>query len=262
MAGSPPPDYSEVTEVPGTPATQEQLARLYHRYHTGARSAQGRRVLEVACGAGMGLGFLAHTASQVTGGDFTAPFLKMAQSHYRGRIPLLRLDAHHLPFCPGAFDLVIILEAIYYLRDAAAFVAEVRRVLDKNGLLFISTVNKAWTGCAASSLTTRFFSVPELRDLLLGSGFTNLEFYGAFPAEPNSFREKLTSLIRRVVIALHLMPKTLGGRAPLKRLFYGRLTPLPPEVTEGMSPLYPLEKIKEAAPTHNYKIVYCVARNP
>lgn len=262
MAGARSPDYSEVTEAPGNPATQEQLARLYHRYHTGARYAQGRRVLEVACGAGLGLGYLARAARQVTGGDYTLPLLNMAHSHYRGRIPLLRLDAHHLPFGDRAFDLVIILEAIYYLGDAAGFVDEARRVLDKNGLLFISTVNTAWPGCAPSSLSTRFFSVLELRDLLMAKGFTDLEFYGAFPAEPNSFREKLTSLIRRVVIALHLMPKTLGGRAPLKRLFYGRLTPLPPEVTEGMSPLYPLEKIKEDAPTHNYKIVYGVARNP
>lgn len=51
-----PDDYTSVTELPGSQATREQQARLYHRYHTAGRYATGKRVLEVACGAGLGLG--------------------------------------------------------------------------------------------------------------------------------------------------------------------------------------------------------------
>ena len=106
-------DYTTVTEVPGSQATREQQARLYHRYHTAGNYAAGKRVLEVACGSGLGLGYLGRTAASVVGGDYTEKLLRIAQSYYGDGVPLVRLDAHHLPFRNQAFDLVIILEAIY-----------------------------------------------------------------------------------------------------------------------------------------------------
>ena len=47
-------DYSSITELPGSHATREQLARLYHRYHMAAQYTLNKRILEVACGAGLG----------------------------------------------------------------------------------------------------------------------------------------------------------------------------------------------------------------
>ncbi|MGQ9851555.1 MAG: class I SAM-dependent methyltransferase [Aggregatilineaceae bacterium] len=255
-----PEDYTSVTELPGSQATREQLARLYHRYHTAGRYAAGKRVLEVACGAGLGLGYLARTAGSVVGGDYTENLLRIAQSHYRGRVPLVRLDAHHLPFRDRAFDLLILFEAIYYLAQAQQFIAESRRVLSDGGTLLIGTVNKDWVEFTPSALSTRYFSVPELRDLLTRHGFDNLEFFGAFPTTATSPKQKIVSLIRRVAVALNLVPKTLGAREHLKRLFYGNLTPLQPEVADGMAELYPLVPIPSESPNTDYKILYAVAR--
>jgi len=256
-----PEEYISVTELPGSQATSEQIARLYHRYHTAGRYAVGKRVLEVACGAGLGLGYLARTAESVVGGDYTENLLRIAQSHYRGRVPLVRLDAHRLPFRDGAFDVVVLLEAIYYLAHAEQFVAESRRVLSEGGILLIGTVNKDWSEFTPSALSTRYFSVPELRDLLTQHGFTNLEFFGAFPTTATSLKQKIVSLIRRVAVALNLVPKTLGGRELLKRIFYGNLTPLRPEVEDGMAELYPLVPISSESPNFHYKIIYAVARS-
>lgn len=252
-------DYSSVTEVPAGKATGEQLARLYHRYHTASRYAGGRRVLEVACGAGLGLGYLARDAALTVGGDYTENLLYLARSHYRERVPLVRLDAHHLPFRQEAFDLVVILEAIYYLKDAAGFLAEVRRVLADGGRLLISLVNQDWSEFGASPFSIRYYSVPELRDLLRLTDFTNLEFYGAFPAQAASGSRKMVSLIRRLAVTLNLLPKSLEGRARFKRFFYGRLLPLPREVEDGMCGLYPLEPLPAGTRNFNQKIIYCVA---
>ena len=255
-----PEDYTSVTELPGSQATREQQARLYHRYHTADRYAAGKRVLEVACGAGLGLGYLARTASGVVGGDYTENLLRIAQSHYRGGVPLVRLDAHHLPFRDRAFDLVVLFEAIYYLGHAEQFIAESRRLLFDDGTLLIGTVNQDWSEFTPSGLSTRYFSVPELRDLLIQQGFGNLEFFGAFPTMATSPKQKIVSLIRRVAVALHLVPKTLGGRQLLKRLFYGSLTLLKPEVEDGMAELDPLIPIPGELPNSEYKILYAVAR--
>ncbi len=49
-------DFTPITETPGNGLTAEQLARILQRYHVGARLAQDKDVLEVACGAGSGFG--------------------------------------------------------------------------------------------------------------------------------------------------------------------------------------------------------------
>jgi ubiquinone/menaquinone biosynthesis C-methylase UbiE len=253
-------DYTAVTEAPGHRVTREQLARLYHRYHSAGRYAAGKRVLEVACGAGLGLGYLARTAGSVVGGDYTENLLRIAQSHYRGRLPLVRLDAHHLPFRSQAFDLVVIFEAIYYMAQAERVIAESQRVLSADGVLLLGTVNKSWSEFVPSALSTRYFSVPELRDLLIHQSFDNLEFFGAFPGTATSPKQKIVSLIRRLATALDLVPGTLKGRELLKRVFYGRLTPLKPEIEDDMAELYPLVSISSESPNSQYKILYAVAR--
>ena len=254
-------DYSAITELPGSAATGEQLARLYHRYHTASLHARGRRVLEVACGPGLGLGYLTRTARLVVGGDYTASVLRMAQAHYQGRIPLLRLDAHHLPFSDRAFDLLVVFEAIYYLADAERFVAEARRVLDTNGTLLLCTVNREWREFSPSSFSTRYYSVPGLRGLLVNEGFTHLEFFGAFPTSAVSLKQEAVRAVRRIASAFHLVPKTLSGRESLKRLFYGPLVAIKPEIEDGVAEPYPLVGIPADVPNMEYKIIYALGRN-
>ena len=83
-------DYTPITEIPGIGADREELARLAHRYQVASCYCPGKRVLEVACGAGIGLGSLASTASLVVGGDVTRSLLAIAHGHYQGRVPLLQ----------------------------------------------------------------------------------------------------------------------------------------------------------------------------
>ena len=91
-------DYSTVTEIPGNRVTQEQLERMFHRYCFAGNFSEGKEILEVACGAGQGLGYLAKRAKRVFGGDYTEKLIKEAKRYYKERVPLLRLDAHFLPF--------------------------------------------------------------------------------------------------------------------------------------------------------------------
>lgn len=216
-------------------------------------------MLEVGCGTGMGLGYLAETASSVVGGDYTFSLLEVAQSTYRGQMPLLRLDAQDLPFANGAFDLVVMFEAIYYLHNAQQFITEARRVLSPGGVLLVSTVNKDWDEFAPSAFSTKYYSTPQLRDMLLKEGFDEIQAYGGFPIAVRGPKHRAVSLIRRLVVALNLMPKTLKGRAHFKRLFYGRLAPLPTQLKEGMTELFPLESVDADKPNHRFKILYCVA---
>ena len=74
------PNFTAITELPHSLLHEEQWTRLLQRYHLGAQLAQGKDVLEVACGAGIGLGLLQQDARSVVGCDYTGQVLAIALS--------------------------------------------------------------------------------------------------------------------------------------------------------------------------------------
>jgi len=252
-------DYSTVTETPGSGASREQVARLFHRYHFAASFCEGRDVLEVGCGAGQGLGYLAKKARRVVGGDYTGKLVQAARDYYNDRLELYQLDAHELPFEDKSFDVVILYEAIYYLARPKKFLREARRVLRYGGTLLIATANKDWTEFNPSPFSTRYFSVPELDRFLKDDGFT-VRFYGAFSALPKNSKEKSVASVKKIAVALHLIPKTMRGKEFLKRIFFGKLISLPHEITDGMAEYTPPVPIPHDVPNFEYKVLYAVAR--
>jgi len=252
-------DYSTVTEVPGHKVTHEQLSRMYHRYRFAAEFCNGKDVLEVACGAGQGLGYLARYARRVVGADYTEGLVRDAKNYYKDRVQLHILDAHQLPYKDKSFDVVILYEAVYYLAKPETFVGEARRVLRQPGVLLIATVNKDWPEFNPSPFSSNYYSVPELSKLLEKNRFA-VKCYGAFSSIPKTAGEKIVSNIRRIAVALHLIPKTMKGKELLKKLFYGRLIPLGEEIQEGMYEYQDPKLIPLNVPNYEYKVIYCAAR--
>lgn len=164
-------DYTTVTEITGYNVTSEQLQRMYTRYRFALDFCERQEVLEVACGSGQGLGYLARKAKRVVGGDYDEKIVKCAQDYFKDRIEIRQIDAHNLPFPDKSFDVVILYEAIYYLKEPEQFVSEARRVLRENGILIICTANKDWAGFNPSPYAYRYFSAPELYSLLIEKGF-------------------------------------------------------------------------------------------
>jgi hypothetical protein len=73
-------------------------------------------------------------------------------------------------------------------------------------------------------------------------------------------RSEITSLIKRFAVKFNLIPGGLKGRAYLKRIFMGKLIPLPHEVTEGMADYEPPVEIPPDRLSKGYKILYAVAK--
>jgi hypothetical protein len=93
---------------------------------------------------------------------------------------------------------------------------------------------------------------------LQGKGF-RVECYGAFSTIPKTAREKITATIRKVAVALHLIPKTMKGKELLKKIFYGKLLPLKEEIEEGICEYDPPERISPDEPNYEFKVIYSVA---
>lgn len=257
-------DYTTVTEIPDTKGSREQIVRLYTRYKFASEFCKDRDVLEVACGAGIGLGYLAIFATRVVGGDIDENNLRFAIKTYVGRnnIEVRPLDAHNLPFDNQSLDAVILYEAIYYLSQPEKFVNEARRVLRDNGVLIICTANKDWSGFNPSPYSHKYFSAPELFELLKQNGFINVALYGDCPVITNTIRDKIITAIKKTAVALNLIPKTMKGKELLKRLFMGKLIPLPPEIKDGMTEYTPPVTIPQDTPTTQYKVLFAVGYTP
>jgi SAM-dependent methyltransferase len=252
-------DYSGVTETSGNRVTREALSMLYTRYAFAAEFSEGRDVLEIACGAGPGLGYLARRARRVVGGDCTERLLAQAVRLYRRRIPLVRLDAHALPFRSGSVGVVLLYEALYYLAEAARFLDEAARVLRTPGCLMISTVNREWADFNPSPFSTRYFSGGELFALLRDRGFEPT-IYGAFPVIQGSPSERMISTIRRAAVRLHLIPGTMRGKELLKRLFLGRLEAFPDEVAETTAAYCAPVRLHLDGPVYDFKVLFAVGQ--
>jgi SAM-dependent methyltransferase len=254
-------DFTVVTEIPGLGATRDQLSILYTRYHWAAGFVKGKDVLEAACGAGTGLGYLAREGASVVGGDIEDRNLRVAQETYKGRprITIERFDAQKIPFPDRSFDVVVLFEAIYYLPDAESFVREAYRVLRPEGLLLISSVHCSWPGFHPSPYSQRYYNHHELVELLTRYGFDST-LYAGFPEKTSGLMAKTAKWVRRLAIRLHLIPRTMKGKEWLKRVFYGKLTPIPRELTEAMTRLEPLVEISRIANPTEYRMLYAIGR--
>ena len=231
---------------------------LEARYSLAARHAAGKEVLEVACGAGIGLGRLVDTARRVVGGDYTRGLLRRARLHYGDRVSLVQLDGEMLPFAASTFDVVVLYEALYYLRSAERFVDEARRVLRERGQVLLCAVNPEWRDFNPSPFSTRYYRAPELRGLLEAAGF-RVELWAGFPAGGDTPRQALVSVLKRTAVWAHLIPHTMKGKQLLKRVFLGRLTPLPAELGVGNGAYEALQPLSADAAASGFKVLYAVA---
>lgn len=230
---------------------------LYARYVYAAGFCKGKNVLEVACGAGHGLGYLAKRARQVVGGDVTLNLLKQAQQASSRLVPLLRLDAQVLPFRALSFDVILLYEAIYYLTKPGQFLDECRRVLRPDGLLILCTVNPEWSDFNPSPFSAQYYSATELSKLLVKHGF-RVQLQGGFPVVKSSFLELSISVLKRIAVTLHLIPKTMKGKELLKRIFFGKLVLIPSQIEDGMTHYLPPTPLSSSS-TRDYKIIYALA---
>jgi glycogen synthase len=97
--------------------------------------------LDIGCGAGPGLRYLATRAVNAVGIDASLYALKEARRLVASR-GLVQTDARGgAPFRDGAFGLIVASEVIEHLPDGIPFLRECRRLLRPGGVLLLTTPN-------------------------------------------------------------------------------------------------------------------------
>jgi SAM-dependent methyltransferase len=255
-------NFVEVTELAGDEVTQEQIERVCTRYAWAVGYVGGKDALEIACGTGPGLGLIKAAARSFAAGDISDSILERARSHYVDRVDLRVMDAMALPFADRSLDVVIIFEALYYVPDAAKFADECRRVLRPGGVVLVSNANKDLFDFNPSPHSHVYHGVIELGQLFGARGFRT-NFWGDVPVAAVSWRQKVLRPIKKTVVALNLMPKSMAGKKLLKRLVFGEMREFPREITPSMlAQVSSLKPIDGARADTLHKVVLCEARLP
>jgi len=137
------PEFTGERVIPGR--VNENLFNEHRaRYRFAARFAEGAQVLDAGCGAGYGAAELAGALS-ITGFDVSAEAIGLARANFsRPGVRFLQADCAALPFADASFDLVAAFEVIEHLDQWREMLTESRRVLKPQGLLLVSTPNKAY----------------------------------------------------------------------------------------------------------------------
>lgn len=249
--------FLEVTEMAGQMVSEEQLARTAHRYYWAEPYVTGNDVLEVACGAGLALGWMAERARRVAAGDVSAEVLERAKQTYGSQIELSVFDAASIPYPDRSFDTIMLYEAIYYLPDADAFMRECARVLRPGGHVLIITANKDLYDFNPSPYTHKYYGTVELRDLCARHGFS-CKVSGYVDVATVSMRQRILRPIKKIAVAFNLIPKTMHGKEFLKRLVFGRMIPMPARIPPQTGPVEPVTPVSTDVPDRRHKVLYCV----
>lgn len=252
-------DFTDVTELSGEDVSKEQIVRLCERYYWALEYCINKDVLEVACGTGQGLGLLQKTSKSLIACDYSEKMVNIAKKYYGSRIDIHQCDALNLPFSNNSFDVILIFEAIYYLRDVTVFFKECRRLLRQGGVLLIVTANCDLFDFNPSPHSVAYYGVLELEKVLRQSGF-GADFLGGTPINSLSLRQKILRPVKTIAVRLGLVPSSMAGKKLLKRLVFGGLTTMPAEIDKDTAPFSPPTPISAAMQCLDYKVVYVTAK--
>lgn len=137
-------DWTGERFIPGSGGTQLRYEHM-HRYAMAQSLVGGCRVLDYGSGEGYGTATLASHAASVTGVDIDPEVIAHAQAKYGSdlNISFEAITGNQLPYPDGSFEVITCFEVIEHVPDPNAVIAEIARLLSTNGVLLISTPNKA-----------------------------------------------------------------------------------------------------------------------
>lgn len=129
--------------IPKQIADDSASQRLFEihrrRYETAARYVKGKRVLDIACGAGYGSQMLALAgAIAVVGVDISSETVEYAKKHYQTPgVEFVCADAEQFEWSKQ-FDVVVSFETIEHLQQPAKFLDRLHNLLVPGGDLILS----------------------------------------------------------------------------------------------------------------------------
>ncbi|WP_188235718.1 bifunctional 2-polyprenyl-6-hydroxyphenol methylase/3-demethylubiquinol 3-O-methyltransferase UbiG [Sphingopyxis sp. LK2115] len=182
---------------------REQIDMHWHVDARERHPLQGKRALDVGCGAGLLCEPFARMGAAVTGVDAAPENIAAARDHAAGQGLSISYFAGELAALPPAtFDLVTSMEVVEHVTDPAAFIGELAARLAPGGLMILSTPNRTMLSKlllveAAERVGAvprgthdwdRFLKPEELASLIEGAGLEVIDRTGLAPSPVRGFK--------------------------------------------------------------------------
>lgn len=249
-----PSHISQTTERAGEPVTDEQILRNYSRYAWARQYCRDKRVLEIACGTGQGLGLLMDVAQSLVVTDIDRMHIGQVRNRYGGRAKTILAKPSALPLATATADIVVIYEALYFFADLDAVVEEVKRVLARPGCLLLSLPNKDMVDFSPSPYAVRYFGAADLGRYLTSFGF-DVSVFGDFPTSNRGLGDKARTMLKWAANSSGIFPHSLRAKNALKRLFFGPLKSMPEVLTYGSYDVRPPSPLTAREPDREHKVL-------
>ncbi len=160
------------------PIRERQMAA----YRKALEYIEGRRVLEIGCGEGVGASVLAEKAASVVAVDYSEEALKAARKkHGANHIEFRKMRVPPIEFADSSLDAVVCFQMIEHLEKPEELISEIKRVVREDAPAMLATVNKEETP-SPNPYHLHEFTAREFESLLKAH-FDSVDIYGVFGDE-------------------------------------------------------------------------------
>lgn len=251
--------YSE-TEKPGSCFPIETQKIIRDRYEFAATLVYGKKILEVGSGAGFGVKYLSKYSKVMHCLEYSVQNIKLIKSKKFSKAIIRQGDAHRTSYKANSFDVIVALAMIYYL-NYDTFIAEVNRILRKDGTLFFCMSNKDVPGFVPAPYTTQYFSIPEIWEKMSLAGFS-VTFQGAFPVLiTNTKILQVRSLLKRVLKGcVFLFPGGIKLWGTMRQRYLGEHEALPEDIEAMAKYTGTRTSLDPHSQNKIYRVIYVTAR--
>jgi SAM-dependent methyltransferase len=112
------------------------------RHFLGRENFTGLKVLDIGCSAGFIADELRLAGADVIGLDIDEPGLEKAKQRFGEHVEFIPAPGDAIPLPPGSVDIVVFNHIYEHVPDPDAVIAEIRRVLKDDGVVYLGLGNR------------------------------------------------------------------------------------------------------------------------
>jgi SAM-dependent methyltransferase len=137
--------YSDVqSEMLDEPGRRRKAAKILAvlRHFLGRADFDGLQVLDIGCSAGFISDEFRLAGANVIGLDIDEPGLEKAKQRFGGQVEFILAPGSAIPLPSGCVDIVVFNHIYEHVPDPPAVMAEIRRVLRPDGVVYLGLGNR------------------------------------------------------------------------------------------------------------------------
>ena len=237
--------FSKYYSLDNLYGTKFNLMTNYQMYEFSKNFINNKRVLDIGCSVGRGIGFLSEFSKEVVGLDINEVAVDVARKKNlkSKNVKIFQGDIENLNFEIGKFDTILIFQTIYLI-NVNILIKKLKDILNSNGCILIMSINPDRPDFNPAKYSIKYHTIEELYNIFEQNGFS-CSVYGSIHDDLINYRGKMSTIIKMFKVLaskMRIIPKSYKFKKMLKRVFYGPLKKIPDDIREINNIKYILPK--------------------